>query len=158
MKSTLIFSCALPLDHHPPTSVTLSATTPKFFLSPLSKAFLSLHAAWSQFLSLGGASLPLSSCLQLSCTPDLPHWHLTRCISCPSAFFTFLSPAGASPGSLSLPLLLPGAPRSWYHGELSAASACWHLSVPQELHTLPPRPGCSHSTLWWEKYLSWGEN
>lgn len=160
MKSTLISSCALPLHHHPPTSVTLSARTLKFFLSPLWEVILSLHASWSHCFCLSGASLPVTSCLQLSSTWVLPHWHLTRCISCPSAFFSFLTASRcftcAVYRCLSHSLGLPAA--VMHHGELRAVSACWHLSAPQQLHTPPPRPGCSHSTWWWENCLSWGKN
>lgn len=150
VKSILISSCAFPLDHHPPTSVTLSARTLKFFHSPLWKLCLSPCLLVPLLLSQWP---PACSCPPHQiCLTDT--WQGASAAPLPSSFSPL--PADASPVQLLLPLLFPGTPRGWQASQRTK-SFFWILAFYCSSAT-PYLPGCSHSTLWWENYLSWGEN
>lgn len=124
VKSTLISSCALPLHHHPPTSVTLSARTLKFFLSPLWEVILSLHASWSHCFSLSGASLPVTSCLQLSSTSSASLIS-DKMHQLPLSFLQFPHCQQVLHlCSLSLPLILTGTPSSCHASWRTKSSFC----------------------------------
>ena len=159
VKLPLISSSALPPQCHLFTSVALSSRTLKFFLFPLwevpsfSLCFLVpiLLPQWD----FPAYNLLLTVVFHIRSASSW--WHLTGRISHLSACFSFSTARRcficAVCRCLSYSLGLPGA--VMYHGEPGALSVCWHLSAPQQLRTLPPRPGCYHSTLWWENYSSW---
>lgn len=159
VKLPLSSSSALPPQCHPSTSVSLSSRTLNFFLSSLwevpSFSFCFLVPLLLPQWDFPACNLLLRVVFHIRSASS---WqHLTGHISHPSACFSFSTARrcfiSAVCRCLSYSLGLPGA--VMYHGEWGAVSVCWHLSVPQQLSTLPPRPGCSHSMLWWENYSSW---
>lgn len=144
VKSILISSCAFPLDHHPPTSVTLSARTLKFFHSPLWKLCLSPYLLVPLLLSQWPPACSCPHIRSVSLTPDkepqlplcLPHFP-----HCQQALHL------CSYCCLSCSLGLPGADR--HHRELRAFSGSWHFTAPQQLHTYQAAPilHCGEKTI-----------
>lgn len=145
-KLLLISSSALPARCHQSIYVALSSRTRNFFLSPLwevpSFSFCFLAPLRPLQWDFPACHLLLGVVFHIRSASS---WrHLTGRISHPSARFGVSTVRRcficAVCRCLSHSLGLPGAVT--YHGEPGALSVCQHLSAPQQICTLPPRPGC----------------